>query len=194
MKNEEYRRLRRAIDTEFIAGKLTWAEYQEGLRRLRKDNMGMYDTCEVPECVCPHCDASIEKFSAQTKNLDNNLVYYKTGDKIPTNFTTGEFELHGVCPFCKQYFIMTGLIVGGKYVGIKGGSETVPDWAFYSGKENAKYFAEHRKELAEKYHGNRVVIYKGRCVCYGNDVSRLQKYLLSMYPEAEKEGYLLESV
>lgn len=119
----------------------------------------------------------------QTKQFECNLDYFKIGDKVRAATESTEFEMSEVCYKCRQYFLITGRIENGVYKGMKEGSALAPDG---TDKRNTKFLADNLDTLNKKYAGKFIVIHGGRVVAFGEDITRLRKYVLGVYPGADK--------
>jgi len=71
--------------------------------------MGLFDWVYAP-FKCPYCGYEEEEHGWQTKALLNMLNVFKVGEKVVLSSLKGElvvqegvFEIHTVCPKCKEY-------------------------------------------------------------------------------------------
>jgi hypothetical protein len=66
-----------------------------------------------------------KKFKLSTDTLEGNFDYVRVdkyfGSRPPnfSNIKEAEFELHDICPKCKKYYEVTGIIKKWKFVGIR---------------------------------------------------------------------------
>lgn len=151
--------------------------------------MGMFDDFEVDKCVCPYCDSELANMQFQSKAWDCLLHTYVKGERLPTSDQEDTFEMHDICPNCDLYFHMEGLIEGGKYAGAKPGSESRAMW-HNELKEDAKFFAANKAELAKQYKGENIFIYKNE-VFHDKDYDTAVLALIKAHPDAliSKESY-----